>query len=195
MPQIIIPPTHAIIVSQLNPTTAYGDGTAVWCGNGGGALGSGFGGTDGLYRAWLLYDLSGVPPAAKIGNTSIDFQCFYGDYADALQELHLSSNVAFDTTLTWNNAPNGSVSGIVSTSTPVNGNGTYSIFSTFNNGISKDVQNQLGNGKIAWRMQVNDESYDTIRPLAMQTGGAMNLTINYQLLHPTYVPLYRPRRR
>ena len=163
MSSIVLYPEADVIVIQSSPTVNYNSTQKIAVG----------GGSYGTYRTWMRFDLSSIPAGSTINSGILELQNFYEERAgggaypgDYIIDVARSTDITWNkTTITWNNAPNGTV-GAVGASFTVNGGGdnvflTYGYIADFD--IASDVSDAFGTGKLSLRIKLNDEvSFDVI---------------------------------
>lgn len=112
-------------------------------------------GTGGLCRSWLMYNLASIPSGSTINSAILSLPVFWNlnQYADQYAYFTRATDIAWDgTTMTYNNAPNGTLdtgnSVLVSFST---GGGFGSI------NITSLVSDALSTGKISLCIQTQGD--------------------------------------
>lgn len=100
-------------------------------------------------RAWFKFgDLSAIPAGSTINSATIYIGCYQtgGTYAQEFELRRCTNNSWDETTITWNTAPDGDVSGGVS--------GTFinSSVGTVSFSVTADVDAALGDGALSYRI-------------------------------------------
>jgi len=144
-------------VDPASPDTVFYDRRRLVVGIDQAALGStpwGDGqGTGGLCRSWLMYDLSTIPSGSTINSASLSIPVFWNltQYVDQYVYTTRATDISWDgTTMTYNNAPNGTLD---------TGNAVSTVFTTGLGAIdvASLVSDALSSGKISLCLQTQGD--------------------------------------
>lgn len=173
MPIITLNPSQAAYVDSGFPNTNSNEGLAnpgyTGIGDAVNAIGDIFAGFDtyfngGILRTWLEFNLGSIPLDATITDVTLYFNVegsTANDYDDCEFDIQRSTTGFDDTTITWNNAPNGSVlASSKSWIDPFDDNGNSLYWATHLNPWiitipTSDITSALSSNVVSYRI-VND---------------------------------------
>ena len=160
-------PTHDTYVDSANPTTNYDSSANLRMSP--------------SKRAWLKFDLSGIPANSYITSATLHMYMyiFSWDYSDLNYNLQRSANTSWDeSTLTWNNAPNADVSP-TTTATIYHAGG--STTSEYYLDVKSDINDMIveGNTAISWRISSADSNANEWGCFSHENDSLIYLTVNY----------------
>lgn len=119
---------------------------------------TGFGSTyEGVCRTWLTFDISAIPVGSTIttAELGIGWWMSSGNYADKTVNVNRCTDVSFNSGITWNTAPNASVSATPSGTVFIGGGnagGSQTV-----TGLMADVAASLADGILAYRLSSANE--------------------------------------
>lgn len=152
MSTVTVYPEADTTVCQGSPTTNFDSWNSLYIGS--------FG-VGAAYRAWVRFDISSIPSSATINSATFNLGNYFEQHnsiypADYTIEVARSTDITWvKTTITWNNAPNGTVGSVldsyVSTATNL-----YGYVASFD--VASAVSSALASGKISFRAKYNDET-------------------------------------
>jgi hypothetical protein len=129
---VTIYPSADSFVDSANATTSYGNENYLQVEDG--------------KRAWIRFDLSGIPAGKVIISAVLSVKPFYSGYRS--MNIQRCTDLTWgETTITWNNAPNAS---IINETLYLDGWG-YADYYNFN--VSGPVTEALASGGICWRIK------------------------------------------
>lgn len=128
------------------------------------ALGSYSVGT--AYRAWLRFNLASIPAGSTINSATLSMHNYYEDHvftypaADYTFDCARSTDITWsEASITWNNAPNGTVGSVLDSYTNAALN-AFGYFMTFD--VTSGVSAALASGKVSFRIKPNDETLSNL---------------------------------
>lgn len=180
MPVLNLSPEADTYVSENAPATNFGSETYL-------EAGLDFNGIA-RSRIWLRFDLSSIPSGSNITSAALGIFVFLlKEYPTSIYDLRRSTNITWgEGTITWNNAPDGTVSATITDSETSN-----EVFEVLTFTVTSDVSSALSTGKVSWRISVSNDSSVTvqkgIRAMAREYPGATYpiLTVIYTTSNPT----------
>jgi hypothetical protein len=142
MAQLTIYASADAHVNSGNPTTNYGSANSMEFGLGDIITSQS--------RCWIQFDLSSIPAGAVIVDANLYLKPFYGggtDYVDCVIDVQrCTDNSWTEGGVTWNNAPNGSMSGTVNKHT-ISGMSPY-----YATAVKDEVVASIADGKLSFRL-------------------------------------------
>jgi hypothetical protein len=133
-----------------------------------------------VYRFWLKYNLSQINPGSTINSASLNMYALYSDNDYELTYDHdlagCGGNLVDSETITWNNAPEGSLGSSVSKTISSFPNNTEYVFS----GLGSIIQSALSSGYVNLRLKMHSEDGPGFVLYSLQSSYAY-LSIDYTL--------------
>lgn len=183
MATVTLYPSKDSYVHDQYPTTNFGTANNMYAGD-----------QDeikpGTCRAWMQFDLSSITAGSTINSATLNYGYYGhgGSYIDVTYGIAVCNDNSWtETGITWNNAPNGSVSGISNTYASSSGS-QFSALSGQTLDMTSDVDTALASGAVSWRIINNNEGDGSFLKTYSKEGSAhfVSLVVNYTA--PTGAP-------
>jgi len=173
--QTVLYPTDDAYIDSSNAGSNYGTSTALATLSYSAYLGL----STRYMQSWLKFDLSGIPPAASITTATLTLHSSYARVY-AIVGVYSASNSWSESSITWNSAPRGSISGSYSDTQYVTNSTT-----TYNWSVSSLVSGIQGVGSVTLVLQPTSSQSSNSNGYAVyyskEAGGSLSpsLSITY----------------